>query len=242
MPTEQDKLSSNCMTCQVLDNTEHHKDQKKGYAREERDDEVEFTRIPIAGENSEDYHTDYDTDSDGDETHNVFTQNMNKIKLNEDSNATRTNDNDDHAILPIVEPLSTYTYSQALTGIFTTTDETSTHIEKALTADDIAFLIGHADGVVQTRRPNPQTRKSWDQHGVRAHWLGPALTITGARGSSSAPPNPLVTPTPWTTTPTPSFIGPFPRPLRLCLHPTHYARIPLPMGQTCSGGSSLTPT
>jgi hypothetical protein len=74
MPAEQDKLSSYCTTCQVLDNTEQHTDQKKGYAREERDDEIEFARIPIAGEDSEDYHTDYDTDSEGDETRNVFTQ------------------------------------------------------------------------------------------------------------------------------------------------------------------------
>jgi hypothetical protein len=156
IPTEQDQLSPNCMTCQVLDNTEpNNKAQKKGYAREERDDEVEFARIPIAGKDSEDYNTDFDTDSDGDETHKVFTQNMNKIKLHEDSNATQTNDNDDHAILPIVEPLSTYTYSQALTGIVTTTDANSTHIEKALTADDIAFLIGHADGVVQKHDLSP---------------------------------------------------------------------------------------
>jgi hypothetical protein len=157
IPTEKNQLSPNCMTCQVLDNTEHNKDQKKGYAREERDDEFEFTRIPIAGEDSEDYNTDFDTDSDSDGTHNVFTQNMNKIKLNADSNAIRTNDNEEHAILPIVEPLSTYTYSQALTGIFTTADEISPSIEKALTADDIAFLIGHTDGVVQTHELSPIT-------------------------------------------------------------------------------------
>jgi hypothetical protein len=158
IPTEQDQLSPNCMTCQVLDNTEpNNKAQKKGYAREERDDEVEFARIPIAGEDSGDYNTDFDTDSDGDGTHNVFTQNMNKIKLNEDSNTTRTNDNDHHTILPIVEPLSTYTYSQALTGIFTTADDISPSIEKVLTADDIAFLIGHANGVVQTHELSPIT-------------------------------------------------------------------------------------
>ncbi len=142
MPTEQDKLSPNCMTCQVLDDTEQtNTEQKKGYAREERDDE--------------DYHTDFDTDSDDDETHKVFTQNMNKIKLNEDNNVMRANDTDDHTILPIVEPLSTYTYPQALTSLFTTAEEINTSSAKALTADDIAFLIGHADGVVQTHELSP---------------------------------------------------------------------------------------
>jgi hypothetical protein len=76
---------------------------------------------------------------------------MNRIMLNEDNNEKRTNDNDEQTILPIVEPLfSTYSYSQTLTGIFTPTDTISTPFEQALTADDIAFLIGHADGVVQT--------------------------------------------------------------------------------------------
>jgi hypothetical protein len=156
IPTEQDQLSTNCITCQVLDNRQpNNKAHKKGYAREERDDEVEFKKIPIAGEDSEDDNTDFDTDSDSDGTHKVFTQNMNKIKLHEDINATRTNDNEDHAILSIVEPLSTYTYSQALTGIFTTVDDSNPRIEEALTADDIAFLIGHADGVVQTHALSP---------------------------------------------------------------------------------------
>jgi hypothetical protein len=75
--TDHDAYTSpNCMTFNVLDDTTDQQESGNLNAREERDDEVEFTRIPIAGEDSEDYVSDDESDSNHDETTTVFTQNM----------------------------------------------------------------------------------------------------------------------------------------------------------------------
>jgi hypothetical protein len=47
--------SPHCKTCQVLDEHTVPPEPRRRHVCEERDDEVEFTRIPIAGEDSEDF-------------------------------------------------------------------------------------------------------------------------------------------------------------------------------------------
>jgi hypothetical protein len=142
------------MTCQVLD--QHHVQPKpQRHAREERDDEVEFTRIPIAGEDSEDYMSDHDSDSNNDKTPTVFTQNMTRIMMT--TQTTGPHMEEDTTLL-IVEPLLPKTYMQALTGFTTPPQTIEDPIAIALndlTGDDIAFLIGHTDGVVETHELSP---------------------------------------------------------------------------------------
>jgi hypothetical protein len=82
----------------------------------------------------------------------------------------------------------------------------------------------------------PMSRRRRVNHGINTAsghtgW-DPPLTITGVHGSSSAPPNPPAIPTPWTTTPTPSFIGPFPRPLLPSPRLTPSVLTPLLMART----------
>jgi hypothetical protein len=86
--TEPDYLNTNTPQVTPGNATERSTDHDKrptNDAREEREDEQEFSRIPIAGENSEDYHGDcWDTDSDDDKAHagddhNKFTTNMTRI-------------------------------------------------------------------------------------------------------------------------------------------------------------------
>ncbi len=118
----------------------------KTVAREERDDEQEFNRIPIAGEDSEDYQNEYwETQSDEDkdsghesneeehdnENKTIFTTNMNRIVSPPPTTP-----------LPIVEPLP-YSHAHELTGVPMTASMTP-----GLSADDIAYMIGHADGII----------------------------------------------------------------------------------------------
>jgi hypothetical protein len=158
-------------------------------AREEREDEQEFSRIPIAGEDSEDYQGDcWDTESDDNKAHagddhNKFTTNVTRIitqpnstceqsslddsdddvwwsdlaKFNDEDNSENS---EDHGLpsltnnpLPIVEPLP-YSYAHALTGVPMTASMTPFN-SAAMKADDIAFLIGHVDGIVQTHQLTP---------------------------------------------------------------------------------------
>ncbi len=122
-------------------------------AREEREDEQEFHRIPIAGEDSEDYQREYwETESNDSHDHDpdspeedkdteeksVFTTNMNRIV----SLPTTP--------LPIVEPLP-YSYEHELTGVPMTASMTPFNTT-AFTSDDIAYLIGHVDGLVQSHQ------------------------------------------------------------------------------------------
>ncbi len=101
MSEAQVTASPHCMTCHVLDQHPVQPEPQR-HAREERDDEVEFTRIPIAGEDSEDYMSDNDSDSNNDEATPVFTQNMTRIIIQPE--ATGPNMDEDTRI-PIVEPL-----------------------------------------------------------------------------------------------------------------------------------------
>jgi hypothetical protein len=55
--------------------------------------------------------------------------------------------------LPIVEPLP-YCYEQELTGVPTTASMTPFNTT-AFTSDDIAYLIGHVDGIVQSHQLTP---------------------------------------------------------------------------------------
>jgi hypothetical protein len=154
MSEAQTTASPHCMTCQVLD--QHHvQPEPQRHACEERDDEVEFTRIPIAGEDSEDYMSDNDSDSNNDETPTVFTQNMTRIIMTTEATGSHM---DEDTTLPIVEPLLPNTYMQALTGFTTPPQTIEDPIASALndlTGDDIAFLIGHTDGVVETHELSP---------------------------------------------------------------------------------------
>ncbi len=67
------------------DRSTDHDKRPTNDAREERDDEQEFSRIPIAGEDSEDFQGDcWDTESDDDKAyakddHGKFTTNMTRI-------------------------------------------------------------------------------------------------------------------------------------------------------------------
>ena len=101
---------------------------KAAYAREERDDEIEFTRIPIAGEDSDDYEDDDEIEEEEDEALTLL----------------QPHNNDDQ---PLVEP-NPATYLQAPTVV--KVEETT-----VLTAEDIAYMIGHTDGVVKSKEFTP---------------------------------------------------------------------------------------
>jgi hypothetical protein len=156
MSEAQATASPHCMTCQVLDQHQHQvHPQPQRHAREERDDEVEFTRIPIAGEDSEDYMSDNESDTNNNDNPTVFTQNMTRIITT--PKATGSHMDEDSTLL-IVEPLLPYTYMHALTGFTTPPPTTADPIASALnalTGDDITFLIGHTDGMVQTHEVAP---------------------------------------------------------------------------------------
>jgi hypothetical protein len=154
MPEAQPTTSPHCVTCQVLD-PHPVQDELQRHALEERDDEVEFTRIPIAGEDNEDYMSDNESDSNNDEAIPVFTQNMTRIILQPE--ATGPNMDEDTTI-PIVEPLLPNPYMQVPTGFATPPPTVADPIAldfNILTGDDIAFLIGRADGVVATHELTP---------------------------------------------------------------------------------------
>jgi hypothetical protein len=57
--------------------------------------------------------------------------------------------------LPIVEPLLPNSNRQALTGFVTPPDAIEVQRVSALTGDDIAFLIGRADGVIAAHELSP---------------------------------------------------------------------------------------
>ena len=97
---------------------------KAAYAKEEREDEIEFTRIPIAGEDSEDYEDDDEIAEEEDEALILLQQ---------------THSGDE----PLVETSPATSYN-ATTVV--TIDE-----PPALTAEDIAYMIGHVDGVVKSK-------------------------------------------------------------------------------------------
>ena len=90
-------------------------------AKEERDDEQEFTRIPIAGEDSEDYN------------------------ISDDDELEEEEDEDNLALtLPLVEPLQE---PATLNSPF---------FEDELEfSDELAFLIGHKDGLVRGHELTP---------------------------------------------------------------------------------------
>ena len=90
-------------------------------AKEERDDEQEFTRIPIAGEDSEDYNTSDDDELEEEE--------------DEDNLAL---------ILPLVEPLQEPA----------TLNSPSFEDEFGF-PEELAFLIGHKDGIVRGHELTP---------------------------------------------------------------------------------------
>jgi hypothetical protein len=83
---------------------------KTAYAKEECDDEIEYTRISIAGEGTEDYDEDDEIEEEDDELLSILQPTQ-------------------HEDLPLVEPYQP-TYFNTTTGV---------------TADDIAYLIGHVD-------------------------------------------------------------------------------------------------
>jgi hypothetical protein len=95
--------------------------EKSAYAKEERDDEIEFTRIPIAGEDSEDYDDEDDIEEE-------------EVELDE--------------LLPSIPPI-------AHAQLPPVPSDLTTHVNIDATADDIAYLIGHVDGVVQTTKFQP---------------------------------------------------------------------------------------
>jgi hypothetical protein len=82
---------------------------KTAYAKEEHDDELEYIRIPIAGEDSEDYEDDDETEEVEDEA------------------------------LPLLQP----------------TQHEDVNTTTGVIDDDIAYLIGHVDGVVQVQELTP---------------------------------------------------------------------------------------
>ena len=94
----------------------------------ERDDEIEFTRIPIAGEDSDDYEDDDEIEEEEDEALTLL----------------QPNNNEDQ---PLVETYPA-TYFNATTVV--TLEE-----PPVLTADDIAYMIGHVDGVVKSNEFTP---------------------------------------------------------------------------------------
>jgi hypothetical protein len=78
-------------------------------------------------------------------------------KFNDEDNSEN---DEDHGIpslttkpLPIVEPIP-YSYAHALTGVPMTASMNPSHPTTGI-ADDIAFLIGHADGIVQSHQLTP---------------------------------------------------------------------------------------
>ena len=155
MPEPHSVASPTCVTCQVLEQSTSSSRQPTRHAREERDDEVEFNRIPIAGEDSEDYMSDNDSDSINDDTPTVFTQNMTRIIMTTEPTGPHM---EEDTTLPIVETLLPNTHMQALTGFATPPPTIEDPIASALTTltgDDIAFLIGHTDGEVKTHELSP---------------------------------------------------------------------------------------
>ncbi len=95
--------------------------------REARDDEIEFTRIPIAGEDSEDYDVDYDTEEEEDEVTDEET-----------------------TTLPIVFPIQWSTPPPNLP-----LNESFIDLN-AYIADEIAFRVGpRKDGIIEEIRFSP---------------------------------------------------------------------------------------
>jgi hypothetical protein len=85
---------------------------KAAYAKEERDDDIEYTRIPFAEEDSEDYDEDYDEDDEIEEEEDEILQSNQPIK---------------QTLLPYVP------------------SDPTTYVNINITADDIAYLIGHVE-------------------------------------------------------------------------------------------------
>ena len=106
-------------------------------AHEGRDDEQEFPRIPIAGEDSEDYNSSNDSDNDDKDTKIIYKNNMTRIQ-------------DPLPTLPVVEPLPLAPTVEPLT--YSPDDYLDDVPRSPLTAEDIAYLIGHTDGTVQSHQ------------------------------------------------------------------------------------------
>ncbi len=125
-------------------------------AREEREDEQEFHRIPIAGEDSEDYQREY-WETDSNDSHDHDPNSQEESKDNEETSVFTTNMYRIVSLpttpLPIVEPLP-YSYEHELTGVPMTASMTPFNTT-AFTSDDIAYLIGDVDGIVQSHQLTP---------------------------------------------------------------------------------------
>ncbi len=80
--------------------------EKAAYAKEERDDEIEFTRIPIAGEDSEDYDEDAEIEEEDDDA---------EIEEEEDE-ILRIPQPIEHTLLPYVPSGATTYVHQNTTG------------------------------------------------------------------------------------------------------------------------------
>jgi hypothetical protein len=133
-----------CFNCKQAtkdqENNDHDHDTQgltPGNKQKNLDDETEHDRIIIAGEDSDDYQKEYwetDSEEEEDEDH-------------KQEETTMTN-NSQH-LLPIVEPLQPH--SELSPRMFLTP---SPPTDFAFTidstrSDDLAFLIGHQDGLVQ---------------------------------------------------------------------------------------------